>query len=79
MPYREIHVSAKGSNLATGDIHAPFRTISRAAQVARSGDRVIVHEGVYREWVRPPYGGVNAQSRISYEAASGERPIIKGW
>lgn len=37
-----------------------------------------VHEGEYREWVRPRNGGWGEDSRIVYEAAPGEHVVIKG-
>ncbi|MFJ4170725.1 right-handed parallel beta-helix repeat-containing protein [Paenarthrobacter sp. NPDC089714] len=42
------------------------------------GDLVIVHAGEYREWVRPRRGGLSDSRRITYVAADGERPVIKG-
>jgi hypothetical protein len=61
-----------------GSEEAPFETIGEAAAVALPGDRVLVHAGVYREWVSPPRGGTGDTCRITYEAASGERAVIKG-
>lgn len=52
----EYHVSKTGSDLNPGTKDAPFLTISKAASVARSGDVVTVHEGIYREWVNPVNG-----------------------
>lgn len=76
---REYHVSAKtGSDAGPGTKEAPFLTISRAALVAETGDKVIVHEGVYREWVKPAHTGYSDISRIVYEAAEGEKAVIKG-
>jgi hypothetical protein len=74
----EIHVSVTGSDRADGSVDAPKRTINHAAQLARPGDMVIVHEGEYREWVRPPRGGLSDQRRITYAAAPGEHVAIKG-
>ena len=74
----EYHVAKNGSNRNPGTADAPFLTIQCAAELARAGDRVVVHEGVYREWVRPRNGGWNENSRIVYEAAAGERVVIKG-
>lgn len=74
----EYHVAKNGSNRNPGTTDAPFLTIQCAAELARAGDRVVVHEGVYREWVRPRNGGWNENSRIVYEAAAGERVVIKG-
>ena len=46
--------------------------------MAQAGDTVVVHEGVYREWVRPRRGGLSDLRRITYEAAPGEHVVIKG-
>lgn len=45
-------------------------SIGAAAALAQPGDTVIVHEGVYREWVNPPRGGT-ADAPITYQAALG--------
>ena len=71
------HVSIHGDDRAAGSEQAPFRTVNRAAAIARPGDTVRVHGGVYREWVDPQNGGWN-DARIVYEAAPGEHPVIKG-
>lgn len=75
---RDFHVAATGCDFAEGTGEHPFRTISRAAQVAQRGDRVLVHEGEYREWVKPAHSGYSNLSRITYEAAEGEKVVIKG-
>ena len=75
---REYHVAVTGCDSNSGPKDQPFRTISRAASLAMPGDRVIVHEGEYREWVKPAQGGTGSVSRITYEAAEGERVVIKG-
>nr|WP_076389326.1 right-handed parallel beta-helix repeat-containing protein [Vaginimicrobium propionicum] len=74
----EIHVSLSGCDNAEGSISAPLRTINHAAQIAMPGDTVIVHEGQYREWVKPKRGGRNENSRITYQAADNEHVVIKG-
>ena len=71
------HVSKNGSDKNNGSFDAPFLTIQKAADMAASGDKIIVHEGVYREWVKPRNGGLSDSCRIIYEAAEGERVIIK--
>ena len=73
----ELHVAATGSDLASGGTTQPLRTVSRAAELAMPGDTVIVHEGEYREWVKPRRGGRGRQ-RITYRAADGEHVVIKG-
>ncbi len=72
------HVSKNGCDFNIGTADAPFKTINKAASVAISGDTVVVHEGVYREWVDPKNSGANPNNRITYIAAEGEHPVIKG-
>lgn len=73
------HVSiTNGSDQNIGSEKEPFKTISKAADVAIHGDRVIVHGGVYRECVKPRHGGHSELTRIIYEVAEGEKAIIKG-
>lgn len=72
------HVAKCGDDYNAGTAEAPFLTIQRAAEAAAAGDRVVVHEGVYREWVKPKNGGLAVDKRIVYESAEGEKVIIKG-
>ena len=74
----EYHVTKDGSDYAKGTLQDPFLTINKAASVAVAGDTVTVHEGVYREWVKPKYKGLSNQRRITYQAAKGEKVVIKG-
>lgn len=75
---KEYHVAVTGCDFAEGTKEHPFRTISKAAEVAETGDKVIVHEGEYREWVKPNHSGYSNLSRIIYEVAEGEKVAIKG-
>ena len=75
---RELHVAKGGNDGNSGGENSPFLTVSRAAAVAQPGDMVIVHEGTYREWVSPTYGGTDTYNRITYAAAPGEHVVIKG-
>ena len=77
-PAATFHVAPGGNDAAAGAASAPFRTIQHAADVARPGDVITVHEGVYRERVNPPRGGKSNRKRIVYQAAPGERVEIKG-
>jgi hypothetical protein len=74
----EYHVSKKGNDFNIGSIDAPFNTISKAARIVQPGDVITVHDGMYREWVSPFYGGVNDRNRIVYQAAENEEVWIKG-
>ena len=73
-----FHVATTGTDTAPGTASAPFRTINHAAALALPGDTVIVHDGTYREWVTPRHGGLSDTRRITYTAAPGEHPVIKG-
>lgn len=74
----EFHVAKNGSDQGTGTSTDPFLTINKAASVVVAGDTVTVHEGVYREWVKPRYKGLSENRRIIYQAAEGEKVVIKG-
>jgi hypothetical protein len=75
---RTFYVSAeKGSDKNRGDAEHPFKTISKAALMARPGDTVLVQEGVYRERVAPEYGGEEGRP-IVYRAEKQGAVIIKG-
>lgn len=76
----ELHVSAlnpAADDANDGSAEHPLKTIQAAADRAMPGTRVVIHEGVYRECVRPRRGGTDARHMICYEAATGETPIIK--
>ncbi|MCU9593555.1 right-handed parallel beta-helix repeat-containing protein [Caldibacillus thermolactis] len=75
---RVYHVAKTGSDLGNGTKEAPFLTINKAASIAVAGDTVIVHEGVYREWIKPKNSGLSNTRRITYQAAEGEKVVIKG-
>ena len=74
----DFHVAPSGDDANAGSREAPLRTIQRAADLAQPGDVITVHEGIYREWVKPPRGGESDRRRIVYQAAPGERVEIKG-
>lgn len=74
----EYHVSKLGSDLGSGTKDDPFLSINKAASIAVAGDTVIVHEGVYREWVKPKNKGLSNKRRITYQSAKGDKVVIKG-
>lgn len=71
-------VSKQGDDRNSGQLKSPFLTINRAAQVAQAGDKVVIHQGTYREWINPQHAGKSPQQMITYQAAKDERVIIKG-
>ncbi|HUS81560.1 MAG TPA: right-handed parallel beta-helix repeat-containing protein [Armatimonadota bacterium] len=71
------HVSPAGDDGAPGSADRPLRTIAKACELARPGDRVIVHEGVYYETIRPVCSGLPGHP-ISFEAPEGERVVLDG-
>lgn len=73
-----IHVAKNGTDTNPGTEEAPLLTINHAAQIAVPGDTVVVHEGEYREWVKPVRGGLSDARRITYQAAENENVVIKG-
>ena len=74
----EYHVSVNGDDHNNGSLSKPFKTISEAADVAMPGDVITVHAGIYREQITPPRGGNSNSERIVYEAAPGEKVVVKG-
>ena len=70
------YVAKNGDDHNKGSKESPFLTIQRAADIAEAGDRIIVREGTYREWVKPVNGGISEDRRIVYEAAENEKVII---
>ncbi len=73
-----VDINSKvSSHEENGSERYPFTTINQAAQVAEPGTKVIIREGVYREWVRPRAGGIGPSEMIAYEAYPNEEVIIK--
>jgi parallel beta-helix repeat protein len=64
-------------NQESGSFIKPFRTISRAAELAGPGDTILVFSGIYRERVAPARGGLPG-AQVVYMASPGEKVIIKG-
>ena len=73
----EYHVAKTGNDTNPGTAEQPFLTINHAAQLAVAGDTVIVHAGVYREWVSPANGGTE-DARIVYQSAGDGEVVISG-
>lgn len=75
---REIHVAKTGKDTNAGSKTAPYLTINKAAAEAMPGDVIMIHNGTYREWVKPARGGSSDAKRITYRAYPGHNPVIKG-
>ncbi|MCK5643155.1 MAG: DUF1565 domain-containing protein, partial [Gammaproteobacteria bacterium] len=75
---REYHVATTGLDSNKGSQAKPFLTIQHAADLAQPGDVITVHEGIYREEITPPRGGLSDKKRITYQAAPGEDVEIRG-
>ncbi|MCG2462229.1 DUF1565 domain-containing protein [Flavobacteriaceae bacterium F89] len=75
---QEYHVSVNGDDNNPGSESRPFRTITAAADLARAGSIITVHEGIYRERIDPPRGGTSDENRIIYRSSPGEKVVIKG-
>jgi len=78
---KTYHVACKragASDANPGTFARPFKTMGRAAAILKPGEKVVVHEGTYRECVRPARGGDSARRMIAYEAAPDERVIVSG-
>lgn len=75
---RDYNVSVNGSDANDGSAERPFRTITKASQVAMPGDNILVHPGIYREHIKPPRGGESNNRRISYISVQRHKAEIKG-
>ncbi len=75
-----LHVAAQHPNASDandGSPEHPFATINAAAAIAQPGSRVLIHEGTYRECVRPARGGDGPERMISYENYENDTVVIK--
>lgn len=70
--------SPDASDRGPGTEARPLRTISRAADLVRPGDAVVIRAGVYRESIRPRIGGSGPRSRVTFAAYPGETVVVSG-
>jgi hypothetical protein len=73
----DIWVAPSGSDAAPGTATRPLKTIGRALNAARPGDRVLVRSGTYPEVVEAGPRGT-AGAPITLRPAAGERPVVSG-
>jgi hypothetical protein len=74
---RTFHVAPGGNDANPGATAAPWRTMQKAAEIARAGDTVLVQGGVYRGHVHLRFSGEPEQP-IVFRNAPGERPVLDG-
>lgn len=67
----------QASDANPGTEKAPWKTISKAAAELAPGDTVMIHEGVYREWVNPARSG-SPSAPIVFQGAANESVILSG-
>jgi parallel beta-helix repeat protein len=77
MEYVVAQNQAGASDANPGTAQRPWKTISRGDDIVRPGDTIIIHTGVYREYIRPQRNG-QAGAPITYMAAPGEKVTITG-
>jgi hypothetical protein len=70
-----FYVAPSGSDGGAGTQAAPWRTIQRALDRLKPGQRALVRAGAYREDLRFDRSGT-ASAPISVEAYPGERPVL---
>jgi parallel beta-helix repeat protein len=71
------YVSTNGKDSNPGTDAAPWRTVSKAAQMLQPGDTIYIKGGTYAEQVIPARSGL-AGSEITYAAYPGEIPVLDG-
>ena len=64
------HPLASDVNPGTGE--RPWKTLARAAEALQPGDAACIHEGTYREAVRPAWSGTAEKPRV--DPPRGEHP-----
>lgn len=77
---RDWHVAIEHPNANDhhrGNEHQPLRTITAATRQVQPGDRILIHDGIYREQIALTVGGTMAKP-ITFAAATGQSPVIRG-
>ena len=68
--YYVDNADPKADDNGPGTKTRPFRTINKAAQLLRPGERVVIASGTYRECVRPARGGTSPSQALALETAA---------
>lgn len=69
------YVAKTGDDMNCGSKEEPFKTLAKAGEVAKAGDKVVIREGVYRETLTPKNDGTGG-SPIVFESYPGERVVV---
>ncbi len=69
--------TSQSSDWNEGTAAAPWRTISHAAGQVKPGDTVLIHRGVYREWVAPSVSGT-PEAPITFAGVPKEEVVLSG-
>ncbi|MFD1954132.1 DUF1565 domain-containing protein [Paenibacillus thailandensis] len=72
------YVAPGGNDNNPGTFEAPWRTIQKAANTLRPGEKVYVRGGVYRELVDINVSGTKDGGSITFENYGTEVPVIDG-
>lgn len=75
--YHVAERDPRASDDNPGTLDQPWKTIGKAGATLQAGDRVVVHAGLYREYVEPANSG-RPGAPIVYEAAEGEDVVVTG-
>ena len=72
------YVATWGSDQNDGSEDAPWQSIQHAANMAKPGDTVLVHGGIYKENITIRNSGSSSRGFITIQAFPGETPVISG-
>ncbi len=71
------HVAPHGSDDNPGSASQPFRSLAIAANRMQPGDTCVIHEGTYRQVLRPARSG-QPDNPITFRSRPGEKVVITG-
>ena len=72
---QNIYVAKNGNDNNSGTEDKPFKTITKAANVAKAGNTVIIKAGTYEEMLIPKNSGTSGNP-IIFKGAPGEKVVI---
>jgi len=75
--YEVAQRDPQASDEGQGTVEHPWKHIATAAQKVMAGDKVVIHDGVYREQILVKTSG-SLTSPIRFEAATGAHAILTG-